>query len=331
MKKRWCALAAAVLLSGMLAFAGGETLLMWNEVNGEEYGAAVGARVFGQKLEELSGGKLILDLYLNEELGSEAESMQGIRMGTLDFFRGNASSLAEYGLDLMAATGQPFLFESMEDFHAFAESEEGKRVLDSAGESDCGFLALGWMVEGPRSLFITRETWERIGCPEEISLDSLRGLTIRSGNALIAQTLEALGMTPVSVGYRELKKTLQAGNLDGAENGVAPYLEMEFYQPAPYFIPDAHLFGCGVILMSRKSWDALSPEEQGWIREASRAAGEACYAYNLEHEQACRNRFAELGVRTLPLKDPAEWREACQPLYEQRSGAAQELIRKIQQ
>jgi len=104
---------------------------------------------------------------------------------------------------------------------------------------------------------------------------------------------------------------------------------MEFYEPAPYFIPDAHIFGCGVILMSRKSWDALSGEEQAWIREASRAAGEACYTYNLEHEQDCMNRFAALGVRTLPLKDPAEWREACQTLYAQSSEAAQELIRKL--
>ena len=55
MKKRWCALLVALLLSGMLAFAGGETLLMWNEVNGEKYGAAVGARVFARKLKELSG------------------------------------------------------------------------------------------------------------------------------------------------------------------------------------------------------------------------------------------------------------------------------------
>ena len=73
--------------------SGNDYKLTWNEVNGEDYGATVGAHTFAEKIEELSGGHITIDLYINGTLGSEAESMQGIQMGTLDIFRGNASSL----------------------------------------------------------------------------------------------------------------------------------------------------------------------------------------------------------------------------------------------
>ena len=68
--------------------------LRWSEVNGEDYGATVGAKEFASKIEELSGGQIKVELYLNGTLGNEKECMQGIQMGTLDIFRGNASSLS---------------------------------------------------------------------------------------------------------------------------------------------------------------------------------------------------------------------------------------------
>lgn len=70
-----------------------QIVLRWNEVNGDGYGATEGAKAFKAKLEEVSGGAMTIDLFTNGTLGDEKESMQGIQMGTLDIFRGNASSL----------------------------------------------------------------------------------------------------------------------------------------------------------------------------------------------------------------------------------------------
>lgn len=39
--------------------------LRWSEVNGEDYGATVGAKEFASKIEELSGGQIKVELYLN--------------------------------------------------------------------------------------------------------------------------------------------------------------------------------------------------------------------------------------------------------------------------
>ena len=59
--------------------------LRWSEVNGEDYGATVGAKEFASKIEELSGGQIKVELYLNGTLGNEKECMQGIQMVLLIF------------------------------------------------------------------------------------------------------------------------------------------------------------------------------------------------------------------------------------------------------
>ena len=54
--------------------------LRWSEVNGEDYGATVGAKEFASKIEELSGGQIKVELYLNGTLGNE----KGVYAGNPD-------------------------------------------------------------------------------------------------------------------------------------------------------------------------------------------------------------------------------------------------------
>ena len=159
--------------------SGNDYKLTWNEVNGEDYGATVGAHTFAEKIEELSGGHITIDLYINGTLGSEAESMQGIQMGTLDIFRGNASSLPNYGAELIGTTGLPYVFKDMAQFEDVAESSLGDELLQSVEDANCGYVALGWLVEGPRSLFITPKVYERLGKPTDFTLDKMKGLKVR--------------------------------------------------------------------------------------------------------------------------------------------------------
>ena len=325
---------SALALAGILAASTSvsATLLCWNELNDETYGASVGAAAFEEKVEELSGGSLEIDLYLNGALGSEQESLQGLQMGTLDIFRGNASSLGDYGAEIIGSTGLPYLFQSIEEFEQMAESPLGQEILNDVENADCGFLALAWLVEGPRNLFITEETYKELGSPDEITLDMLKNLNIRvPGSKLLTDTIEALGACPREVKYSDLRDALLSGNIDGAENGVISYISQGFSEAAPYYITDAHTFGCGVILISKATWDSLSDEEKGWMKEAGAAASEACYQYNLEEEEAYYEQFEANGITKLSVADIEAWQEACSGIYDAQSEAVQAVIQKIQE
>ena len=333
MKKALSLMVALMLVFALCAPAAHADgrVLRWNEVNGETYGATVAAHAFADKLAEISNGALTIELYTNGTLGSEAESMQGIQMGTLDIFRGNASSLPNYGAEVIGSTGLPYVFKDMAQFEDVAESELGDKLLQSVADADCGYIALGWLVEGPRSLFITPSVYEKLGKPESFSFDMMNGLKIRVPETdLMVNTMKALNASATPIAYAELYTSLQSGVVDGAENGVTSYMDNSFNEVAPYYITDAHTFGCGVILVSEDTWNSLSEEEQGWMKEAALEARTVCYEYNQKQEQACFDSFEEKGIKLLEVTDIEKWQEACAPLYEQQSDEVQAIIAQIQ-
>ena len=318
-----------VLALGCTAFA--DRTLTWNEVNGDTYGATVAAKAFQKKIEEISNGALKIELYTNGTLGSEAESMQGIQMGTLDIFRGNASSLPNYGAEIIGSTGLPYVFKDMQQFQDVAVSELGDELLQSVADADCGYIALGWLVEGPRSLFITPTVYKKLGEPDSFSFDMMNGLKIRVPETdLMVNTMKALNASATPIAYAELYTSLQSGVVDGAENGVTSYMDNSFNEVAPYYITDAHTFGCGVILVSADTWNSLSEEEQGWMKEAAIEARTVCFDYNMKQEQACFDSFEEKGIKLLEVTDIEKWQEACAPLYAQQSEEVQGIIARIQ-
>lgn len=335
MKKRMLAMSMAGIMAASIALCGSMTamaddqlVLSWNEVNGEGYGATEGAKAFKEKLEEVSDGAMSIELYTNGTLGDEKESMQGIQMGTLDIFRGNASSLPNYGAEKIGMTGLPFMFKDMEQFEEMANSSLGQELLDSVDEADCGYVALAWLVEGPRQMFITPDTYEKLGSPSEFTLDMMEGLKIRVPETdLMVNTMSALGASATPIAYAELYTSLQSGVVDGAENGVTSYVSNSFNEVAPYFITDAHTFGCGVILMNKDKWNSLSEEQQGWMKEAAAAASDACYEFNKNQEQEVFDSFEEKGITKLEVPDLEKWQEACADVY---ADYDQDLIARLQ-
>ncbi len=312
-------------------WSGTDYTLTWNEVNGDEYGATQGAYAFKEKIEEISGGHITVEIYTNGTLGSEAESMQGIQMGTLDIFRGNASSLPNYGAEVIGSTGLPYVFKDMEQFQNVAESSLGDELLQSVEDANCGYVALGWLVEGPRSMFITPDVYKRLGNPTEFTIELMKDLKVRVPETdLMINTMAALGASATAIAYSELYTSLQSGVVDAAENGVTSYMSNSFNEVAPYFITDAHTFGCGVILMNASKWNSLNDTEKGWMQEAALAARTACYEYNQTQEQACFDSFAEKGITLLEVTDIEKWQAACAPLYAQQSQQIQDIIARIQ-
>lgn len=118
--------------------------------------------------------------------------------------------------------------------------------------------------------------------------------------------------------------------VDAAENGVTSYMSNSFNEVAPYFITDAHTFGCGVILMIAAKWNSLNDTEKGWMQEAALAARAACYEYNQKQEQACFDSFDEKNITLLEVTDIEKWQEARAPLYAQQSLEIQDIIARIQ-
>lgn len=130
MKKQWLiGAAAAALIAGL---AGGygilgnkgaagadnepEIVLCYGEVNPEGHVLTDSAQYFADRVSELTGGKVMVEIYPSGQLGDDARCYQSMEMGALDLYRGNSMSLVDSGNPMMSALVLPYVFRDREHF-----------------------------------------------------------------------------------------------------------------------------------------------------------------------------------------------------------------------
>lgn len=301
-----------------------EIVFKYGEPNPEEHPMSQGALKFKELLEEKSGGRMRVDLYFNGTLGDEKTSMQAIQIGTMDFFRATTNAMPDYGVDTMNAMALPYVFKDLDHLSRVLRDDLGQELLDDIQQAQTQMVGISYMEEGPRNLFFTGKAVSK--------LEDLKGLKIRvPENQVMLDTIKALGANPTPISYSELYTSLQTGVVDGAENGITGYISNSFYEVAPYYVKDAHTFGAGILLMSEKSWNALSEDDKKLIKDAGEEAMDAVLGYTNELEAKYYSELESKGVTCIEVEDLDKWQETVQPLYSTYSQEVQDVIARVQE
>lgn len=97
-----------------------------------------------------------------------------------------------------------------------------------------------------------------------------------------------------------------------------------------YLTLTGHVYSPAVVVMSKVHWDGLSEEQQGWMVESAKAAGEAARATVSANEEAGVELLRENGMDVVTDVDRAAFAAAVQPAYEQFAAQyGAELIERI--
>jgi TRAP-type C4-dicarboxylate transport system substrate-binding protein len=105
--------------------------------------------------------------------------------------------------------------------------------------------------------------------------DNLKGLKIAPTSKLIAHELQLLGANPVSMTYQETFSALQRGTIDGLTFPIAGIYSQNFGSLVPVHVNVPLGGGISMIFMMKKKFNALSPQAQKILANAS---GEAMAA-----------------------------------------------------
>jgi tripartite ATP-independent transporter DctP family solute receptor len=159
----------------------------------------------------------------------------------------------------------PFVFRDVAHMRKVIDGEVGADLLDKVTNSSARLVALGWMDGGSRSLY----TKKPVRSP-----DDLKGQKIRMmGNPLFVDTMNAMGGNGISMSYGEVFTSLQTGVIDGAENNPPSYFTANHYTtPAKYYAQTHHLIIPEIFVMSKVTWDKLTPADQTLVKKLSREA-----------------------------------------------------------
>lgn len=214
--------------------------------------------VMDQRLRELSGGTMVIDLYPSGQLGSERELIELLQIGSLSMTKVSASPLESF-VPEMKIFNLPYLFRDTGHFQRVLDSEIGKDLLEAP--VPVRLRGLGYYDAGSRSFYSTKKP---VRTP-----DDLTGMKIRVQESQTAmQMVSSLSGSPTPVAWGELYTALQQGVVDGAENNPPSYYLSHHYEVAKYYSLDEHTAVPDVLLVSEYVWEHLTPQQQSWLQQA---------------------------------------------------------------
>lgn len=264
---------------------------------------------FETNLEEASGGRIDVEIYPGQQLGSAREMIEMTQMGTLEATLLPTAKFGGFDQRLNLAD-MPFLASSEEDFLELMNGEIGQEAMDSLPE--IGIKGLAYFGEGYK--YITNNV-KPITKP-----DDLKGLKIRTMEApIIMAMFEAWGANPVPIDFSEVYNSLQQGVVDGEENPLLSIHDMKFYEVQKYMTIDTHAYLSYFFSVSNSWFESLPADLQDCVVEQVEVAKNRCRELMEEYNAGYLKTIEESGteVYTLSEEETAAFKEAVQPVYEE--------------
>lgn len=325
MKKLFSIVLVLVLaLACVSALAEEPITLTYSEVNPLD-GTIVGemAKAFKAKVEELTGGSVIIDIQAGGVLGSEDQILDNLLGGgnITDVGRFSAFAFTQYGCEKAKLLSIPYTFVNEAHFWNFAASDLAQDFLAEPQAVGLPLRGIAYGEEGFRHFFFTKDVK---------SIEEMKDMQIRvSSDPVMTGMVENLGAQPANVSFTELNSALKSGVVEGAEQPTANYKSNGFQEVAPYLLLDGHTLGAIQIVITDSAWAKLSEDQQAAIMEAGQYASQVCAEKVAEIEGETFEALRAEGVTITEVEDKTPWIEACQPTIQENTASQAELYQQI--
>jgi len=295
--------AAAVAPLGTLAQAGGSQLLTATDVHVADYPTVEAVRWFGQTLERQTGGRLKLRQYHSGQLGREAEAIDMARFGAIDITRVYSGALNNT-FPLTQALCLPYVFDSVPHLRRAIDGHVGDSILASFAQRDLVGLAI--YDSGARCFYNTKHPLHR---PED-----LHGLKLRVASSdIFLKLMRMLGANPTPMSLGETFSAMETHMIDGAENNMRSFQSSRHFEAARYWSQSEHSYAPDVLVMSQRSFQALSPGDRALVVETARQSVAVMRKLWDASEARARQEVLDYGVAVNEVDMPA-FRKAAAPL-----------------
>ena len=216
-------------------------------------------QMISDEVAKRSGGRIKITQYPAGSLGTQAEALDMLRVGSLDLLTSGPTILNPFDEKVMVF-GVPYLFRDKD--HAYAvmdamgDSLFNTHILEKSGIRT---LQLWWF--GTRTLTINSD--KEIKTPEDLKGMKVRCMTI----PVYKDAVSSLGPNATPVNFTELYMALQTGVVQGQENPVPTIHAQKFYEVQNQIVLTNHTVHMGSVHVSEKNWQKIPAEDQKLILE----------------------------------------------------------------
>lgn len=273
-----------------------------------EHPLAHGARKLSEVAAAKSDGKFNVKVFDGCGLGSDTQAIASLRGGVLQMAGPSTTPIATIVKE-MGVLDFPFVFADAREVDTVLDGPLGQALLDKLPEKD--LVGLAYMENGFRNTTNSRRPVN--------TADDYAGLKIRvQQNPVFIDTFNTLGANAVPMPQTEVYTALETGAIDAYEGAVVNIAAFKFQEIQKYLTLDRHAYTPFVVLVGKKFWDGLSPQEQAILREAAIEARDHQRKVSREMENTAVGELKSAGmeVTELPAAEVEKMRERVQPVTE---------------
>lgn len=217
----------------------------------------------GEAWRAAQGGEAKYLVYPDGSQGGETEMARRMRIGQLQGALLSVVGLREIEPSIAALQSLPLLFKSWDEVDYVRDKMRAgmeRKFLDK------GFVVLAWGDAG----------WVRFFSKEPaLRPDDFRKMKIFAwgGEAEQQEIMKSLGFTPVPLETADILPSIQTGMINVVPSTPYFALASQIYNTAPNMLEINWAPIVGALVVTKKSWDEMSPAAQTALRSAGEKAG----------------------------------------------------------
>jgi TRAP-type C4-dicarboxylate transport system, periplasmic component len=217
---------------------------------------SVTATEAAQEIKERTEGRVDILIFPSGQLGSEAQMLQQLQTGALDFGFFTLGEFANrdpnYGIFLA-----PYIVKDVAGARELLKGETAQKLLE--GMDSFGLVGLGWGMAGMRMITMRGDVK---------TVDDLKGKKIRTiPYAPELAFWEGLGAAPTPMPLPALYDAFANGQVDGMQIDVEGTWNSKYYDHAGSIIISNHMMFPMAAIASGRKWGTISEADRAVIEE----------------------------------------------------------------
>lgn len=308
-KPLYIALAMVIFLSFACAvdlYAADFRIRVANPVAAEHsWGRA--AEFFKKEVETASKGKISVEVHHVGSLGKVRETMEMVRMGTLETALGGVANF-QRNVPELGITVLPYLWKDLKRQFEVLEGAPGKELEKRMLAA--GFYSLGFWDNGFRHVSNSRKPIQTV--------DDLKGLKIRTlPTPVHTGFFKNCGAAPTPMDFTELFEALRSGVVDAQENPPSMTYTARFYEVQKFYSLTGHVNEVGCFIMNKAFYEKLPKDLKEVVDAAAKKTRAWQWAENDKDNQKYLKDMEAAGMKVNTLAEPelAKFRKIARDLY----------------
>jgi TRAP-type C4-dicarboxylate transport system substrate-binding protein len=266
----------------------------------------------GAKWKQATNGGVALTIYADGTMGSEDEIVRRMRVGQLQAAVLTVAGLSEIDASVGALQKMPLVYRSLEEA-AYVRAKLAPDLNRRLAEK--GFVVLFW-TDGGWVRFFSKE-------PGMVPQDFKKmKIFVTAGDVTQSELYKSAGFSPVLLEWSDVLTSLQTGMVDALPTIPLHALTNQFYLSTHHMLEVNWIPLVGALIMTKKSWDALPPDQREAMLKAAAECGQQFQANNRQENQEALEAMQKRGLQVHPVskEQEQEWRRFSESLYPEIRG-----------